>query len=137
MFSRIMIPVDLGHIDQMDKAIAITAELAKQHGAEVHVVGVTQSQPSEIARSPAAFGEKLAALAKELSEKQGVTFMPHTEISHDIRLDLDDVLARASTAIGADLIVMASHVPGFADHIFASNAGYIASHSSMSVFVVR
>ncbi|MCR9085704.1 MAG: universal stress protein [Rhodobacteraceae bacterium] len=137
MFSRIMIPIDLGHIDQMDKAIAVTAELAKLHGAEVHVVGVTQSQPSEIARNPAAFGEKLAALASELSEKQGVTFTPHTEMSHDIRLDLDDVLARAATAIGADLIVMASHVPGFADHIFASNAGYIASHSSMSVFVVR
>ena len=137
MFSKIMIPVDLRHTDRMDKAIAVAAEIAKQHGSEAHLVGVTQSQPSEIAHNPAEFGEKLANFAADVSEKKGVTFAPHTEISHDIRLDLDDVLARAAKSIGADLIVMASHVPGFADHIFASNAGYLASHASMSVFVVR
>jgi hypothetical protein len=32
---------------------------------------------------------------------------------------------------------MASHVPGLPEHIFASNAGAVASHAGMSVFVVR
>lgn len=137
MFSRIMIPVDLGHTDHLDKALAVAADLAKLHGAEAHIVGVTQSSPTEIARNPAAFAEKLAAYAAQVSEAKGVTFTPHSEISHDIRLDLDDVLARAAKSIDADLIIMASHVPGFTDHIFASNAGYLASHASMSVFIVR
>jgi nucleotide-binding universal stress UspA family protein len=28
-------------------------------------------------------------------------------------------------------------VPGFAEHLFSSNAGYLASHADISVFVVR
>ena len=36
-----------------------------------------------------------------------------------------------------DLIVMASHVPGVAEYVFASNAGYLASHADLSVLVVR
>ena len=69
--------------------------------------------------------------------KLGVGFEAHTETSHDPTIDLDDVLEKASEKLGADLIVMASHVPGFAERIFASNAGYLASHSHASVFVVR
>jgi hypothetical protein len=32
---------------------------------------------------------------------------------------------------------MASHVPGFKDCVFSSNAGHLASHAPMSVYVVR
>jgi nucleotide-binding universal stress UspA family protein len=32
---------------------------------------------------------------------------------------------------------MGSHVPGFAEHLFSSNAGYLASHTDISVFIVR
>ena len=137
MFKRIMIPVDLGHIDRMDKALAVAADLAKQYGADAHIVGVTQSAPTEVARNPEAFAEKLSDFAAKRSEALGVTFASRSEVSHDIAVDLDDVLSRAAEAIDADLIVMASHVPGFAEHILASNAGYLASHSSVSVFVVR
>ena len=40
-------------------------------------------------------------------------------------------------ALGVDLVVMASHVPGFREYIFHSNAGFLASHTDLSVFVVR
>ena len=137
MFANIMIPVDLGHTDQMEKALAIAAETAQRHDAEVHIVGVTQSGPTEVARTPEAFAEKLAEFAAEHSKALGVTFQTQTAISHDITIDLDDLLEQAAEDIGADLIVMASHVPGLADYVFSSNAGYLASHSKMSVFVVR
>lgn len=132
-----MVPVDLRHTDRLEKALAVAANLAKQYGAEAHIVGVTLSAPTEIAHSPEEFAEKLTAFTADQSAVLGVTFRPHAEVSHDTTIDLDDVLSRSADAIGADLIVMASHVPGLADHIFASNAGYLASHSSMSVFVVR
>ncbi len=137
MFTKIMIPVDLGHIRNMEKALALAAELAEHHDAQAIIVGVTQSGPTEIARTPEAFAEKLKAFAAEHSKKLGVTFATHSEVSHDITIDLDDVLQRAADEIGADLIVMASHVPGLSEYVFASNAGYLASHSKMSVFVVR
>ncbi len=137
MFSKIMVPVDLKHTEQMEKSLALAAELARNHGSEVHIVGVTMSSPTEIARTPEEFSKKLAEFAAESSNAFGVPFEPHVETSHDLRIDLDEVLERTAEEIGADLIVMASHVPGFADHVFASNAGYLASHASMSVFVVR
>lgn len=137
MFSKIMIPIDLTHTDQMGRALSVAADLASRHGAEAHIVGVTQSSPTEIARTPEAFAEKLSAYAAERSKEYGIPFVAHTEISHDMRIDLDDVLQRVVNRIGADLIVMASHVPGFAEHIFSSNAGYLASHTDVSVFIVR
>ena len=137
MFERIMIPVDLGHTEQMEKALAIAADLAQRHGAQAYIVGVTQSGPTELARTPEAYAEKLAEFAAEHSKTLGTTCATHSEISHDIAVDLDDALQRAAGEIGADLIVMASHIPGLSDYVFASNAGYLASHSSMSVFVVR
>ena len=58
-------------------------------------------------------------------------------VSHDPAVDLDDSLMQAIADTGADLVVMASHVPGLPEHIFASNAGYLANHASVSVFVIR
>jgi len=137
MYSNIMIPVDLKHADQMGKALSVAVDIAKLYGAKVHIVGVGQTLPTEVARTPVEYTEKLAAFAAERSKVFGITLTPHSEISHDLTIDLDDVLERAADAIGIDLIVMASHVPGFAEHLFASNAGYLASHASMSVLVVR
>ncbi|MEM8851400.1 MAG: universal stress protein [Pseudomonadota bacterium] len=137
MFSKIMIPVDLAHQARMDKALSVAADLAKRYEAEAHMVGVTMSMPSKVAPSPEAFAEKLAAYAAEQSAARGTTIVPHAERSLDLPVDLDDVLARTAQKIGADLIVMASHVPGLTEHLFASNAGYLASHATMSVLVVR
>ena len=137
MFSNIMIPIDLRHTDRLDKALSVAADMAQLYSAKTHLVGVGQTVPTEVARSPAEYADKLAAFAAERSQALGVTFEPHVEISHDPSVDLDDVLKRAAEANGIDLIVMASHVPGFAEHILASNAGYLASHATMSVLIVR
>lgn len=137
MFKKIMVPVDLRHAEAMEKAMAVAASLARLYGSSAYVVGVTQSSPTEVAKTPEEYAVKLQAFADEHAKSLGVTFEAHAETSHDPTIDLDDVLEQASDAIGADLIVMASHVPGFAEHIFASNAGYLASHSHTSVFVVR
>jgi nucleotide-binding universal stress UspA family protein len=58
-------------------------------------------------------------------------------VSHDPTVDVDDALMKAVSETGADLVVMASHVPGLADYIWPSNGGKLAAHSSASVFVVR
>ena len=137
MYSSIMIPVNLAQVDQTDKALKVAADMAKLYGAKVTVVGVGQTVPNEVSRTPAEFTEKLAAFARERSAALGVVLEPHAEISHDPSVDLDDLLKHAAKTLGVDLIVMASHVPGLAEYFFASNAGYLASHATISVFVVR
>lgn len=137
MFKKIMIPVDLKHTAQLDKALHVAASLARNEGAELHAVGVTLSGPTEIARTPGEFAEKLEDYAHSQADALGVPIQPHARISHDMTVDLDDVLMRTADDIDADLVVMASHVPGLAEYVFASNAGHLASHASISVLVVR
>ena len=137
MYRRIVVPVDIGHADKLEKALATSADLAKHYGAELHYVGVTAPPPSAIAHNPAEFAEKLQAFAAEQSAKRGVDIKADAVTSHDPVRDLDDALRQKIEELDADLVVMASHVPGFAEYIFASNAGYLASHASISVLVVR
>lgn len=137
MYSKIMVPVDLGHTDKLDKAIKVAADLSGHYGAPVCFVGVTASPPSAVAHSSEEYAQKLEAYATEQGRAQGLSIATKTVISHDPARDLDDRLGEAAHELGADLIVMASHVPNFAEHIFASNAGYLASHVDTSVFIVR
>lgn len=137
MYKKIMVPVDLGHTDKLDKAVATAADLSNHYKAPVQMVGVTASAPSAVAHNPEEFTAKLNEYAAAQGAKYGIDIGAHAIISPDPTIDVDDKLGREAHEIGADLIVMASHVPGFAEHLFSSNAGYLASHTDISVFVVR
>ena len=137
MFSTIMIPVNLAHADKLDKAMTVATEIAKKENAGLIAVGVTTSQPSTVAYNPEEFERKLGEFAAAASEKYGLDVRHKALNSHDPVRDLDDVLMKSIGDNNVDLVVMASHVPGVTDYIFASNAGYLASHAPVSVFVVR
>ncbi len=98
---------------------------------------MTSTTPGAIAHTPAEFAEKLKAFAAEQSAARGIDIKADAVTSPDPVRDLDDTLRRTAEELGADLIVMASHVPGFAEYVFSSNAGYLANHASASVLVVR
>lgn len=132
-----MVPVDLHHTDKLEKAITTAADLSKHYKAPAELVGVTATAPGAVAHNPAEFTKKLEEFAAAEGKKLGVEFGAHAITSPDPAIDLDDSLGREAHDIGADLIVMGSHVPGFAEHLFSSNAGYLASHTDISVFVVR
>ncbi len=137
MFNRIMAPVDLAHTETLGKALMVTADMARQYGAGVVYVGVTAATPGKVAHNPAEFAEKLDAFAKSQALTLGIAAEAHAVVSHDPTTDVDDALLKAVGETGADLVVMASHVPGLTEYIWPSNGGKIASHSSASVFVVR
>jgi nucleotide-binding universal stress UspA family protein len=137
MYTKIVVPIDLTHAETLEKALAVSADLARHYHAELHYVGVTASTPGAIAHNPEEFAAKLQAFAAEQGAARGVDITADAVTSPDPVRDLDDTLRRTVDELGADLVVMASHVPGFAEHIFASNAGYLANHASVSVLVVR
>lgn len=137
MYKKIMVPVDLAHIQRLDKAITTATDLASHYGIPICFVGVTAETPTEVAHTPQDFAEKLAAFGAAQSTKHNLDIDTAAYPSHDPAADLDKNLIAAAKDNGADLIVMASHVPGLPEHIFASNAGAVASHAGISVFVVR
>lgn len=137
MYSRIMIPVDLAHADRLGKALGTAADLAKHYRIPVCYVGVTAPQPGPVAHTPSEFAAKLEEFAQAQAAVHGHQATARAYTSHDPTIDLDDTLLKAVEETGADLVVMASHIPDIVDHIWPSNGGKIASHSAASVFVVR
>jgi nucleotide-binding universal stress UspA family protein len=137
MYNKIMVPVDLAHIERLEKAITTATDLAKHYGIPICFVGVTAETPTEVAHTPKEFAEKLAAFGAKHSDAHGLDIDTASYPSHDPTIDLNETLISAAEENGADLIVMASHVPGLPEHIFASHAGAVASHAGVSVFVIR
>lgn len=137
MFKRIAVPVDLGHTDKQARALAVAADLARHYSATVVLVAVTTTAPSATAHNPEEFAARLADYAAEQSQTLGVALETASVASVDISIDLEKQLDGLLHEQGADLVVMASHVPGFRDYVFHSRAGKLASHTDLSVMIVR
>lgn len=137
MFNRIMVPVDLAHADKLDKALRCAADLAKHYGATVVYVGVAAATPGSVAHTPEEFKKKMDAFAASHAELNGVSTEAVALTSHDPSVDLDPTLLKAVDDTGADLVVMASHIPNLTDYIWPSNGGTVAKKASVSVMVVR
>ena len=138
MYSKIMVPVDLAHAQGLEKALATAADLAKHYAIPVCYVGISAATPGAVAHNPEEFAAKLDAFAQAQAEARGlaqVSAAPY--VTHDPTIDLDPTLLRAVKEQGCDLVVMQSHVPGIAEYLFASNAGHVATHSDVTVMVVR
>ena len=137
MFKEIMIPIDLRHTSRLAKTTTIAADLARKYGARVTYVGVTGPEPSEIAHTPEEYREKLAQFAGSEAAMHGIDGRAHAILANDPSIDLDRKLTEAATEIGADLVIMATHVPNVSDYIWASHGGHLANHSKISVFLIR
>lgn len=138
MYTRILVPVDLDNIDKLTKALDLAGRTAKETGAEVVYVDVVDAAPSMSARTD---GERMAARLKNFAEDQakahGIRTHDHVALRGDLHLNVGSDIIKAAKESDCDLIVMATHLPGFKDHIFSSNGGYVASHAPMTVYVVR
>lgn len=137
MFHKIMVPVDLAHLGALDRALEIAGTLAKSSEATVCYVGVTAETPTALAHNPAEYGEKLAGFAADQAARHGIDTESLAKASHDPAIDMNGTLLRAIDETGADLVVMQSHVPTLADHLWPSHGGLVASRAKVSVLVVR
>lgn len=137
MFHKIMVPVDLAHLDRQEAALKHAGDLAKLYGAEVIYVGVTTGAPSATAHTPEEFAEKMMKFAAAQGELGGFKTHADTELSHDPRADLDDTLVKAAEKTGAELVVMQSHMPNISDFFWPSNGSKVAEHAKCSVTLVR
>lgn len=137
MFNSIMVPVDLAHADRLEKSLSIAAMLGRQSGGTVTFVAVGGNAPSKLGHTPEEFAAHLRSFADDQAATHGITTAAHAITSHDPAADLDDRLLDAAKTLDADCIVMASHIPNLADHLWPSHGGSLARHARASVFVVR
>ena len=137
MYQKMLVPVDLAHLDKMAKAIQTAIDLAAHYKVEICFLAVGTNTPSSVSHTPKEFEQKLSGFEQDIAAKSGLKTSAVAEIAHDPAVDLSKIIVRKAGELGADVIVMASHVPGISDHIFSSHGGYVAAHSDHSVFLVR
>ncbi|WP_404367807.1 universal stress protein [Marinobacter sp.] len=139
MYNTIMVPVDLSHVDRLTRSLDVGRDLARLYDAGICYVAVAPTAPTDIASSEDEFREKMEQFAAEQASTHGIRARARVLPSTDPVAEVNDLLVAAIPQVGADLVVMASHVPGIADHLhlMSSNAAYVVKHAEVSVFVVR
>lgn len=137
MFKKIMVPVDLRHTERLGHALEVAADLARHYGIDVCYVAITSPEPSELGHTPSEVEQKLKMFGADMAARNGHEATTRLIVSADPAIDLDKKLLSAVEAIGADLVVMASHIPNVTDYIWASHGGTLATHANCSVMLVR
>lgn len=138
MTQRILVPVDLDNADKLTDALDAAADIARARDTVVVYVGVVDAAPTSGRRTDAQIAkDRLDAFAAEQAAAHGIRTADHVALRRDLHLHVGREIIETAAEAGCGLIVMASHVPGLKEHVFSSNAGYVASHAPVSVYVVR
>ncbi|HMB48747.1 MAG TPA: universal stress protein [Afifellaceae bacterium] len=139
MFKTILVPVDISQLESAVHALSLAKDMAKARGGKIVLLNVIEEVPNYIAAEiPAAVFTNSA----EHTETELTAFAEREGVAGDAEIVIRrghaarDILEFA-TERSADMIVMASHDPGFADYFLGSVAGHVVRHAHCSVLVAR
>lgn len=132
----IVVPVDLGQQEAGAKAMAE----ARQYDSQAKLILLyVAPDPGYVA---AEVPDGLLESNRERAQEELRAFADRAGVARDADLIIRtghpgrEILSHAEEA-NADLIVVASHDPGWSDFILGSVAAFVVSHAHCSVFVVR
>ena len=137
MFKHIMVPIDLAEKDSLRRAVEVAVDLARHYGARLTLVSVSGGIQGKVSHSHEEYGRRLALFADEISASHGIDVESLNYGVPDPSVEVDQKLIQAIEELKADLVVMASHQPGWVEYIVNSHGGRLASHAPISVFLVR
>lgn len=139
MIKTVLVPIEIDHIEAGASALEMTRALAGGHDAEFILLNVVEALPSYFAAEiPAsalnAHREGVAGKLKQFVQEHG---LPETTEVVVRRGHASKEILEYAEERGVDLIVIASHDPGFADYFLGSTAGRVVRHAHCSVLVAR
>ena len=136
MYKKIIIPIDLAHKERAGAMIA-AAKAVADADTTFHLVHIIDQIPSYVASQlPENIHQDRQRMAAtgldEIAASAGVVAETVTAHGHAA-----DNILRLAEERSADLIIIASHKPGFQDYLIGSTAGRVVRHSKCSVLVIR
>lgn len=139
MFKTILVPVDISQLDGARQALSLARDFAKSRGGKIVLLNVIEEIPNYIA---AEIPAEIFTTANDHAEREMASFAESEGVSGDAEVVVlhghaaRDILDFANER-KADMIVMSSHDPGFADYFLGSTASHVVRHAHCSVLVVR
>lgn len=134
MYKTILVPVDLGQPDPARKILALARELAGKDG-RIAVLHVLPEIPAFVVpEMPEGMLERnlksVRAALEAFAEGSGAS----TEVLYG---HAPTAILEYAEEIGADLIIVGSHRPGFQDFFLGSTAARVVRHARCAVLVDR
>ena len=135
MYKTIIVPIDIGHMERAESMIGAAKQLGPD--ASIILANAVETMPSHImaeirvdmiddAKERAQ--EKLEGLLEKAGPKASVKMLEGHAASAILDLAED---------VDADVIVIASHKPGWQDYLIGSTAARVVRHAKCAVFVIR
>ncbi|QMI07179.1 universal stress protein UspF [Citrobacter sp. RHB25-C09] len=142
MYRSVLVPIDVTEVDLTRQLIPQVEAHAKT--AQVHFLAVIPSVPFYASLGLAYSGEfpdkngiKEKALEK-LDEIVQQFNIPEGRVQkHIVYGPPKDQILKLADSLSADLIIIASHRPGFSTYLLGSTASAVVRHAQCPVLVVR
>jgi nucleotide-binding universal stress UspA family protein len=136
MYKTILVPIDIAHIANSNTIIDIAKSHASE-GTKIILLNVVEEIPNWAAvEIPAGILEKSRQISREelnaVAKASGIEMDVEIRMGHSYQTILEMAAEKA-----AELIIVASHKPGFQDYFLGSTAAKIVRHARCSVLVVR
>lgn len=137
MYARIIVAVDLDHIEQARALFGRAAALV-DGGGEIRLLHVLEEVPGYIAAElPSDISERRRAEAV-VELKAMIDPSQELRVIHEVRHGAAaGQILQAADDSNADLIMIASHKPGMRDYFIGSTAARVIRHAQCSVLVER
>ncbi len=136
MYQNILVPIDIAHVNEGRTSIE-TAATNLSEGGQITLLYVIEDIPSWVAAElPKGIRDKSAQSARAILE--GVAGEFDESIKVDIRKGHSyQTILDVAEEQSSDLIVIASHRPGFKDFYLGSTAAKVVRHAKSSVHILR
>ncbi len=142
MYKTILVPIDLTEDELTSKAVRHALNLAKQSGANLHLIHVLPISSAIINAYALGYMEiKDRATVKAEVDMQMLLDsidLPEERINYTITFGSPrDEIINTSKEIKADVIVIGSRRPNITTHLLGSTAAGVVRYAETSVLVVR
>ncbi|MBZ0215372.1 MAG: universal stress protein [Fimbriimonadaceae bacterium] len=141
MYKHILVAIDLGHPESLERSFPIAEMMAKSCGAKLSIMTVVPNFGMSVVGSffPADFERNALAQSKQqlqkvVAEKLDANLVETVHVAHGtIYEEIIDVADK----LGSDLIILSSHRPELKDYLLGPNAARVARHANQSILIVR
>lgn len=136
MYRKIIVAIALGRLDRGENILRKAASLLDD-GGEIVALNVVEDVPTYVAiELPANMLED--ALKDSRDKLEGLVATTGIAARIDIRNGPPaKAIIAAAESHGADLIILASHVPDFSNYFIGATADRVVRHAKCSVLVER
>ena len=136
MFNKILLPVDVAHLDEGQKILDVAQSITSPDAAIIMLYVMEDIPNWTDLDLPVNFKENSMQVARQalesIAEKSDRAVQVVVRAGHAY-----STILKEAEAMNVDLIILSSHKPGLKEYFIGSNTSKVVNHANCSVVVLR